>query len=345
MKTLFKFSNKAFTAASVLLLVGTMLVSSAWGQSMISHASVAPERSRGGEISACGTLITEPGQYRVTQDLYCEPDQQGIWVFSSKVTVDLRGHTIFCDAANSVDLVGAVLVGDYFDPELVLEKVRVKNGTVSGCDDGVIYFFTESGTITNITSTNNTGGGITLIAAQNTKVKKNFGSGNLETIQSFGGANNEFKHNSSTGALDASLLIDDGETGSRLLCNTSEQDGSGIAVGPFSSGNIIRGNYIINPFVAGITMYGLLLPDVLLDVPSGNVIEKNIAQGSGAVDLSELIFDPSTGGVFVADDAQCGNTWRKNQYVTWFGPENCVAPPVLLDEGDVCALDDDDDDD
>ncbi len=337
--------NKVLTAASVLLLVGAMPVSWASDMSMISQASVAPEMSRGGEISACGTVITEPGQYRVTQDLYCEPDQQGIQVFSSKVTVNLNGHTIFCDAANSVEPVGAVLVGDYFDPTLVLEKVRVKNGAVSGCNDGVIYFFTKSGTISDITSTNNVGGGITLIAAQNTVVKKNVGFNNLETIQSFGGRNNKFTHNWSTGALDASVLISDGETGSRLMCNTSEQDGSGIAVGPFSSANTIFGNYINNPFVAGITMFGLIFPDGTQPVPSGNVIEKNIAQGSGAVDLSELLFDPSTGQVSLADDAQCENIWRKNQYVSWFGPENCVAPPVFLDDDDVCALGNDDDDD
>lgn len=311
---------------------------------LASTQAMATEVSRGGDISACGTLITEPGQYRVTQDLYCGPGQQGIEVLSSKVTVDLRGHTIFCDAPSSEGPVGAVLVGDYFNPGLVLEKVRVKNGTVSGCDDGVIYFFTESGTITNITSIDNPGGGITLIAAQNTIVRKNVGFGNFDAIRSFGGTNNKFKHNWSTGSLNSSFTIDDGETGSKLLCNTSEQDAYGIAVGPFSSGNSIRGNYINNPLVEGITMYGLVLPDgVVLPVPSDNTIVKNIAEGGGGADLAEYIFDLRTFEVIVDD--QCQNTWKKNQYVTWLGPEDCVAPPVFLDDDDVCALDDDDNDD
>ena len=298
-------------------------------------------------ISDCGTKIYEPGKYFVTRDLYCAPGQQGIKVFSSDVTVNLKGHTITCD--QSGDLVGAVLVGGSDgddDAYIGLNNVRVRNGTVSGCDDGVIFFYTESGKISKITATNNDSpfgaGGITLLEASNTVVKNNVGVDNFDAIRSFGGVNNKFKHNWSTGSTDAGLLVEDGETGSSLVCNTSERDAYGIGLGPDSHGNVVRGNFINETGGMGITLYGFKYEDWVWAYPYDNVVEKNLVQSSGRPDLAEVAYDYVSEDFVVPEDAQCLNSWEKNQYSTWMGPENCVAPPVELDDDDVCALDDDD---
>jgi hypothetical protein len=297
-------------------------------------------------ISECGAKIYEPGKYFVTQDLNCAPGQQGIKVFSSDVTVNLKGHTITC--AQGAGLVGAVLVGgsDGDDGVYVgLTNVRVKNGTVSGCNDGVIFFYTESGEISKVTATNSytpdgsAAGGITLLEASNTVVKNNVGIDNFDAIRSFGGVNNKFKHNWSTGSRDAGLIVDAWEVGSSLVCNTSDRDLYGIAMGSGVE-NVVRGNLVTNAGDVGIVLYGLAWGEFIWDEPFDNVVQKNLVQTSGRADLAEVLFDLVNYDLIVSDDAQCLNTWTKNQYSTWMGPENCVAPTVELD--DVCALDDDD---
>jgi len=293
-------------------------------------------------VSECDTFIYEPGKYFVTQDLFCGPDQQGITVYSSDVTVDLKGHTITCGPA-VVELVGAVLVGKNTEPDFVLNNVRVKNGTVSNCSDGVIFFYTKSGKISKITS-HNSEGGITLIEAIDTVVRNNVGFNNFNAIRSFGGFNNEFKHNWSTGSFDAGLLVETGETGSRLVCNTSEQDAYGIAVGPLSSGNVVRGNFVNAAGDTGITLWGWKWDVWFWDYASDNVVTKNLVQASGRADLAEVAYDLLADDLTVPEGAECENSWNMNQYSTWMGPENCVAPPVVLDKDDVCALDDDNSD-
>ena len=48
---------------------------------------------------------------------------------------------------------------------------------------------------------------------------------------------------------------------------------------------------------------------------------------------------------FVEDGAPCRNTWRHNQFSIELGPNLCIGTTVELDDDDVCALGDDDDDD
>jgi hypothetical protein len=291
-------------------------------------------------ISECGTVITEPGKYRVTQDLFCLPYQQGIQIFASDVTLDLKGHTITCDSSGEAP-VGAVWVGDFFDPTSVVEKVWVKNGTVSGCNDAVIFFYGQSGKATKITATGNENG-ISVLEAKDTLIKNNVGFGNVRAINTFGGIGSKIRGNALYDNFDAAIALE-AETDALVACNTSERDVFGVRIGPFSSGNVVRGNYVSNGGY-GIALYGVGTPEqIFLPVASDNLIRKNIVQGSVRADLSETILNPIVGLPFVQPG--CQNTWIKNQYGTLFGPVDCIAPPVELDDDDVCALDDDDDSD
>ncbi len=295
-------------------------------------------------ISECGTVITEPGKYRVIQDLFCLPDQQGIQIFASDVTLDLKGHAITCDTSGEED-VGAVWVGNPFNPDSVVEDVWVKNGTVSGCTDGVIFFFGQSGKVTEITAVGNEDKGIFVLGAKDTLIKNNVGFGNMTGIGTAGGIGSEIKHNVLYDNFDAAIALESG-TDSLVACNTSERDVFGLRIGPFSSGNVVRGNYISDSAAVGIGVYGIGIPEqIFLPMPPDNVIKKNIVQGSGGGDMAELMLIPDDfgGGVFALPE--CYNIWDKNQYVTSFGPVDCIAPPIELDDDDVCALDDDDDSD
>ena len=292
-------------------------------------------------ISECGTVITEPGKYQVTQDLFCLPDQRGIQIFASDVTLNLKGHTITCDTSG--DRVGAVLVGGFLEPDVVVDNVWVKNGTVTGCNDGVIFFYSQSGKVTKITATGNMDAGISVLDAKDTLIKNNVGFGNWQAIASWGGIGTEIKGNVLYDNFDVAIALEPG-IDSLVACNTSERDQFGVRIGPDSSGNIVRGNYIVDG-AWGIGLYGIgISPDLIfLPMTSGNVVRNNIVEGSGAADLAELMLNPFLGEVFALPE--CHNIWEKNQYLTQFGPIDCIAPPVELDDDDVCALDDDDDSD
>ena len=294
-------------------------------------------------VSECGTVITEPGKYRVTQDLFCLPDQRGIQIFASDVTLDLKGHTITCDTSGE-ERVGGVVIGDFSEPDVVLDNVWVKNGTVTGCNDGVIFLYSQSGKATKITATGNIDGGIAVFDAKDTLIKNNVCFGNYGlAIASWGGVGSEIKHNVLYDNFDAAIALESG-IDSLVACNTSQRDVFGVRIGPDSSGNVVRGNYIVDG-AWGIGLYGIgISPDqIFLPMTSGNLVRNNIVEGSGAVDLAEAMLNPFDGSVFALPE--CLNTWKKNQYGTELGPVDCIAPPVELDDDDVCALDSDDDDD
>lgn len=289
-------------------------------------------------ISECGTVITEPGKYHVTQDLFCAPEQWGIWVLASDVTVDLKGNAITCDASGDFN-VAAVFVGNLFDTTFVAEDVWVKNGTVSGCDNAIVFWYSQSGKATKITATGNFDG-ITVFEAKDTLIKNNIGFGNWAAIESVFGIGTEIKGNVLYDNFDVAIALEPG-VDSLVACNTSERNQFGIRIGPDSSGNVVRGNYIIDG-VWGIGLYGIGVPgEIFLPMPPDNVIKKNVVVGNSGADLAEAMIGPA--GIFTLPE--CLNTWKKNQYIFELGPVDCIAPTVELDDDDVCALDDDDDSD
>lgn len=71
--------------------------------------------------------ITQPGSYYLTGNLTGEPNKHGIIVASSNVTIDLNGFRLFGDAASWDGIINATSVN----------AVTVRNGTVSGWNNGV----------------------------------------------------------------------------------------------------------------------------------------------------------------------------------------------------------------
>jgi hypothetical protein len=137
------------------------------------------------------------------------------------------------------------------------------------------------------------------------------------------------------------------------MCNTTEQNAYAFGLGPDnqqpSSGNIVRGNRFIDGYV-GMVLWGVGVPAVdgepaVITNPqsSDNLIRHNTAQGNFLVDMSEAFWYESTWEFFLVDGADCENTWKKNMFDTQFGPDNCIGEPVLLDNEDVCALDEEHD--
>ena len=320
-------------------------------------------------VTECGTFLTEPGKYKLVNDLLdCPGPVDGIVILGSDITLDLKGHEITC--AGDTFIGGVVVVGT---PEAVVRNVTVKNGHVSNCFDGIVILMTEDSKITKISSTGNHmwkedyGTGITMWMTSNIVIRENylfdneghgivswisrnnvfmknhiFGNGGAG-IMSWLGDGNLFKHNTSADNVDGFGIWANIETNSRFLCNRTYSNDIGIGIGPDSSGNLVRGNYASGNLWGGITVTGLKEDGELLgEFPAGNTVRSNIAEENGYFDLSEIFHDVVTGENSLHPDGTCFNTWEKNQFGTQFAPDGCIGFPVELDDDDVCALDDDD---
>lgn len=142
-----------------------------------------------------------------------------------------------------------------------------------------------------------------------------------------------------------------GETDSQFLCNRIHGNVDGIVLypstssGTASSGNLLRGNLVTGNIFSGIGMMGFAWEGFYwLGIPNANTVRSNIVEGNDW-NLYEIYYDLSLGDVLPHPEGTCLNDWMKNQYGPLvFGPDGCFGDPVMLDDDDVCALDDDSDD-
>jgi parallel beta-helix repeat protein len=294
-------------------------------------------------VTECGTFITEPGKYRLVNDLVDCP-VSGVEILSSDVTLDLMGYTVSC-AYNGLRNGGVMAWGE---PGAPVRNVKITNGQVTGCSDGVLIAWAEDSKITKITSWGNrlwegqSGTGITVWLSQHNVIMHNHAYGNEDAgIGSWESNGNLFKHNTS---IDNYLgIYTDTETDSRILCNHTYGNAGGIVLGPYSSGNLLRGNVASGNVYTGIEMLGIAWDGFLWrDIPAGNTVRSNIAEENGVDDFTEAFYDLVTGESLVHPDGTCRNTWEKNQFETELGPPGCFGVPYELEVDDVCALDDDD---
>jgi parallel beta-helix repeat protein len=295
-------------------------------------------------VSECGTVITEPGNYKLVNDLLdCEGD--GVTIVSSDVKLDLKSHEISC--ADNGQLIGGVVVEG--TEEAAVRNVTVKNGHVSNCVDGIVFIFTEDSKIMHMSSTGNrlldggNGTGITVYLSHNNVIMKNhtFGNGS-DGINSWLSSGNLFKHNTSNDNVNGFGIYVQTETNSRIMCNRTHGNVDGIWLAG-GSGNLLRGNFVSGNIASGIGMMGFLWDGFLwLDMPAGNTIRSNITEDNPWSDVSEILYDWVTGEVLLHPEDTCMNTWEKNQFETELGPTGCFGVPYELEDDDVCALDDED---
>lgn len=312
------------------LLLGTFSVS-------VAFAGV-------GMVYECGTVIDEPGNYKLITDLVDCPDG-GIHIVASNVRLDLGGHTITCETNDK--LIAGVLVGTEEGP--VTKQVTVRNGGVSNCKDGIALLNATDSKVTRIEAYGNIpwfdqeGAGILVAWSSNNTVTHNHTHDNaIDGIFSFESSNNVFKHNLSTDHWGGSGIWMVQETGSKVMCNQTYRNYTGIALGPVSTGNMLRGNIATGNY-DGLAAYGYAWDGFFWqDIPLENVFAKNIATGNYFFDLVETYFDLVTWDYLPHPGNECQNTWMKNEFGPTFGPVGCFDYSVGLDE-DVCALEDDDD--
>ena len=333
---------------------------------LLAAGSVLAESNKAGpnhgapkNVTECGTVLTEPGNYKLANDLLDCPGN-GVEIVGSDIVLNLKGYEISC-AENDLEVAGIAI---YSLSQAMITNVTVKNGHVSNCRDGIVVIQTEDSKVMNMTSTGNTqwerepgvwvyGTGITLWLSRNNVIMQNHTYGNAtEGIGSWESSGNLFKHNTSTGNgngwVGAGISLVD-EDNSRILCNRTHGNADGIMIQSSSSGNLLRGNLVSGNQNTGIGMMGYYWqdPDSLQEyyygMPSGNTIRSNIVESNPWIDLFEGYFD-WVSELLLNPDGICRNTWEKNQFGTEIGLPGCIGVPVVLDVEDVCALDDDHDD-
>ena len=251
---------------------------------------------------------------------------------------------------------GGILAG----LETPVSNVTVRDGGVTGCADGIVLAWAEDSKITKMTSWDNrlwdgpgSGTGITVWYTQNSEITHNLVYGNaIQGIGSWESSGNLFKHNTSidNGTSGYGVGIDlTGETNSRFLCNRIHGNVDGILMAPsidtgvISSGNLLRGN-VVTGNLSGIGMMGFAwMCYYWLDIPNANTVRSNIVEANWWANLFEIYYDLYNGDVLLHPDDTCMNDWVNNQFgPPLVGPDGCFRTSDMLDDDDVCALDDDD---
>jgi len=299
-------------------------------------------------VEECNTTIEEPGKYRLTKDLEdCEGF--GVAIDASDVTLDLKGHTISCK--NTGTLSAGIVTGT----TVPVHGVKITNGTVTGCAKGIFLGYAEDSSVTKINAWGNysveseafSGIGIFVLEGGNNAITHNTTHDNEKYgIDSLWTGNNLFRHNTvfnNRGIDEGYGIALEEDTNSKVLCNRVYGNMDGIFLGPFSDGNLLRGNLVVDNSWSGIGMMGWAWDGYFwLDIPDGNLIRSNRVEDNGVFDLFEFYFDLMTGEFLLHSEGTCMNAWVKNQFGTWvLGPDGCFGDPVILDDDDVCALDDD----
>ena len=306
-------------------------------------------------ISECGTVITTPGKYKLVQDLLLCPDEPlfgpplgVITVASSGVDLNLQGHTITCDFVDDVIPSPAASTNAGVLVQPGFSNVNIKNGSISGCNDGVVLINNSNSSVKDMTVTGNRvefgplffGTGISVIGGNNIELKKNHAAGNEnQGILVFEGDGNTIRANTVTQNIGTGIEAFF-ESNTKYICNQSNQNGrGGIALSGMGGDNLVRGNVANENGATGITMFGRSdLPPGQQPIPEDNSITQNVALGNAFFDLTENLFNVITGIPSLEDGAPCRNDWSNNEFGTEFGPEMCIGAPVALDD-DVCALD------
>jgi parallel beta-helix repeat protein len=276
---------------------------------LLSLLATAPALAEN-PVTACGDVLSEPGNYGLTGDLLACPGN-AIVISASNVSLNLKGHSITC---GSTDGIGVLVTG--------VSDVQVKNGTITGCGLGVFFSGTTESKITHLTLNGN-GLAISLLGASDNKLTANHMTENITGIRvNFGGGNriseNVASDNFGFLSTGIALLFSENNT---VTGNRANRNNNGIIAGGASTGTILRGNVTNENRSLGISMFGRLAFNI--PIAEGVLIQGNTALGNGDLDMVEALFDPSINPPFIVVEP-CRNTWKSNNFVSRIGPDMCI---------------------
>jgi parallel beta-helix repeat protein len=152
-------------------------------------------------------------------------------------TLDLGGFSLICD---DTDENGAVPDGI----ALTGKKARLRNGSVVGCDTGVLVLGDGKATVEGVTASNSVNDGIGVGSDKN-KITGNNASGNGEDGIDLISSADKNKVTGNTFSSNGDEGIDVSGSKNKLIGNTANANGSdGIDAGPSTRKNKIVGNTV-----------------------------------------------------------------------------------------------------
>lgn len=235
-------------------------------------------------VTTCGTVISTPGDYQLTNDLLNCP-QDGIDIVSSNVHLILNGHQISGSggaAAGNVITYGiAVGIG----VPAGVSGVKINGpGTISNFGQGGVGFEgVSSSSVLGVTSTGNKFG-FTVNAA--------FGAGN-PSLRSVG---NKFNGNTATANAAHGFTLNGAD---QNTFRGNDSSGNGLVFGGEgfflfdATGNVVEGNTFDQNTRSGVL--------AVASLGINNTIRGNSAQNNSSFDLED-------------DNGGCANVWQGNTF-------------------------------
>lgn len=229
-------------------------------------------------ITACGTVISQPGRYFLANDLKQCPGF-GISITVSDVEVELRGHTI---------------QGTFTDGDIVanggatgLSNLEIEGpGTLTQGFTGIAFGNVHRSRVHHLDVVGNFFG-ITVNAGDFTSDS---------TVQATASTDNELRDNVAAGNLGHGITVNGGNQnrfiGNNLSSNGINPPGHGLFL--FNAkNNVVRHNTAVGNSGAGIDIGTL---------SSGNLVDDNTALGNGQPDMND-------------ENGDCThNTWTDNSF-------------------------------
>jgi parallel beta-helix repeat protein len=229
-------------------------------------------------ITACGTVISQPGRYFLVNDLKQCPGF-GVSITVSDVEVELRGHTIQASFQDSAIVANGGSTG--------LSDLEIEGpGTLTQGVVGISFQNVHRSRVHNVVVVRNRFG-IAVNASDFTSEA---------TVQATASTNNEFRDNVISANFGHGITVNGGNQNrfihNNLSSNGLNPPGEGLLLFD-ANDNIARHNTTDGNSEAGIKIvFG----------QTGNIITENIALGNGAADLED-------------NNGDCAhNTWTDNSF-------------------------------
>ena len=208
---------------------------------------------------SCGDSIISPGSYRMMDTVPCTGD--ALTITASDVTLDMNDHVMSGDDA----------VGDQGDVGITISglasNVTVKNGTISGFDDGIDISGSQN-TVEDVLFTDNENRSV-LVTGDHDNIKGSIFASTAPT-EFLGGTDGSVATSRFFKAAVTIVAADNGEVAQNQFFN------GGITLsangGDGATSNTIFGNGVTGAGVSGIVVTG--------DTSDGNQILNNIVTGS-----------------------------------------------------------------
>jgi parallel beta-helix repeat protein len=265
------------------------------------------------EVTSCGDTLSQPGEYILATDLDCSGTfANGINISASNVVLHLAGHTLSSTDCNAnLEVNGISVPGG-------LTNVQIDGGTVSGFNDGIVLYSSDS-IIMGTTVKGACFFGIA-VSGQRNQLKKNVvtesgidGIGVGQASQTII-ASNYISWNTRVG-VDISNSSSNNVVHDNIINNNGTTEGVGVAIFG-GTNNVIKqnavnfnfngisidspGNYALDNSVNGNSNTGISIGAV----GASSTVRRNTVLGSGVVDMSD-------------GSAECdSNTWKNKIFQT-----------------------------